>query len=101
MSCHREFRQQIFGPLRPPPWRPFVGAGATVGPIRAAIICGGIALAPNTTAGPAKSELIPPHSAPPAALREIGPADPVSVPEPGSAALLAAALAGLWIARKR
>jgi len=102
MPCHREFRRQIFGPLPRPPLRRLLGSGAfAVGPIRAIVICGGLAVLPGNTAGPEKTTRFPPSSPPPAAVQDYRLGEPASVPTPGSAALLAVALAGLWIVRKR
>lgn len=94
-----------FPPLPPLPWRPLLGAGAAVGPIRPAVVCVAILCGSSAaTAPPHLSELIPrvePAVGQGATRRnpaELGAtAVPVPIPAPGGALIMVPALGFLAV----
>jgi hypothetical protein len=75
-----------FPPLAAPPVRPLLGAGATIGPIRA--ICAAVVVAGSCGAAGAGSGLALRAAKPPAAAPAAH-GDPVAIPAPGGALLFA------------
>jgi hypothetical protein len=94
--------------LPAPPLRPLLGAGASVGPIRA-FLTAAVVCVSTPTAPPRMAELLPRSpevsSLPPAvhaapAVVAAAQGHPIPVPAPPALALFAAGVAALLIARK-
>ena len=104
---------QAFPPLPPIPWRPMLGAGASIGPIRPLVVCVAVVCAPNVTAPPNVVELIPRAEAstlkPPPSFHGSSPwhdarpdhLSPVAVPAPGALAVFALGVVALVMVRRR
>ena len=92
-----------FPPLPPLPIRPLLGAGATVGPVRPAVVCVALLCGSATgTAPPHLAERIPSPAPPPAAWRDgVDHLSPVAVPAPGALALFGLGLGALMLLRRR